>query len=636
MADIFNHLWQSTLFTAAVALLALAFRCNRARLRYGLWFAASVKFLVPFAALAAVGGLVQWQQAPASIRSVVASPAARDLNAPFAALWQEPTPMVAAAAQSQWIAPMLFGVWLCGFTAIALRRVKQWREIRAAVRASTPLESAPPRLRQGYGGQAVPAGIEIRTAPTVLEPGVVGLRRPVILLPEGIDSYLTADQFAAMVAHEVCHVRRRDNLTAVIHMLVETVFWFHPMVWWIGARLVATREQACDEHVVAETAEPIAYAEGIAGVCRRYVEAPLMSVAGVGGADVKARIEAILSNRMGLRLTLPKRLALAAVAALSLAVPVVTGAIDAAAFAAGQQPVAPGSAPIDPQLRFEVASVKPVADASGPLGRFLPLLPRFEYSELPIGWLLRSALQKPDYRMIGAPGWIDTERYTIMAKAPDGTPQAALTTLMLNLLKDRFQLATHLETRDLQTFNLVMVRPDGRPGPNLKATPADCQATIAERNAAAQAFAAGRGAPPPLPGMPGGPPAPDLDAILKGAPPPCGMGRFLTGNVAASGQTMAQLVTTLSDWVGRPVIDKTELTGVYDFTLKFAPEGVRASGPLGPTLTLLQGQVQSPPADPNAPSLSAALEEQLGLKLESSRGPVEVVVIDRLERPTPD
>jgi uncharacterized protein (TIGR03435 family) len=99
---------------------------------------------------------------------------------------------------------------------------------------------------------------------------------------------------------------------------------------------------------------------------------------------------------------------------------------------------------------------------------------------------------------------------------------------------------------------------------------------------------------------------------------------------------MAQLVTTLSDWVGRPVLDKTGLTGLYDFTLKFSPEGVRAAGPMGPTLTLLQGQVQSPAADPNAPSLSVALQEQLGLRLESARGPVEVVVIDRLERPTPD
>jgi uncharacterized protein (TIGR03435 family) len=507
--------------------------------------------------------------------------------------------------------------------------VRQWREIRAVVRASTPFAAATP----------VPAGIEIRTAPTVLEPGVVGLRRPVILLPDGIASYLTAGQLAAVVAHEVCHVRRRDNLTAATHMLVEAIFWFHPLVWWIGARLVATREQACDEHVVTETAEPIAYAQGIVSVCRRYVETPHMAVAGVGSADVKARIDAILANRIGLRLTLSKRLVLAAVAVLSLTVPIVTGAIDAAAPGTDQ---APATAPrVDLEARFEVASVKPVADNAGAFvprgfiegrpGRFLPTSQRFESREWPIGWFLRTALQKPDYQVIGAPGWIDTERYTIMAKAPDGTPPAAMTTMMLNLLKDRFQLATHLETRELPIFNLVMARTNGRLGPNIKATPADCQATVAERDAATQAAAAGRGAPPPLPGMPGGPPLPDLNAPT----PPCGFGRFVAGHVAASGRTMAQIVTTLSELVGRPVIDETGLPGLYDFTLKFAPEG-RAAGPLGPTLALLGAQDQAPPVDPDAPSLSTALQEQLGLKLESARGPVEVVVIDRLEKPTPD
>ena len=194
MAAIFNHLWQSTMFAAVVAVLCVACRHNRARLRYGLWFAASIKFLVPFAALAAVGSLAQWQQAPASMRSIVASPAARDFNAPFAAMWQDSTPMAAATTPSQWIAPLLVGIWLCGFAAITLRRLKQWREIRVAVRASTPFAPATP----------LPEGLEIRT-PAALEadlkggpyePGVVGLWRPMILLPEGIDSYLTADQLA--------------------------------------------------------------------------------------------------------------------------------------------------------------------------------------------------------------------------------------------------------------------------------------------------------------------------------------------------------------------------------------------------------------------------------------------------------
>ena len=206
---------------------------------------------------------------------------ARDFNAPFAALWVDPATMV-PATQSPVIAPLLFVVWACGFAAIVLRRARQWREIGAAVRASTPFAATTP----------VPAGNEIRTAPTVLGTGVVGLRRSVILLPEGIDSYLTSTNSQRSGPRGLPHTAPRQPHGSHPHA-VEALFWFHPLVWWLGARLVATRERACDENVVAETAEPMAYAEGIVSVCRRYVETPLMSVAGVGGADVKGRIDAI-------------------------------------------------------------------------------------------------------------------------------------------------------------------------------------------------------------------------------------------------------------------------------------------------------------------------------------------------------
>jgi uncharacterized protein (TIGR03435 family) len=595
-AFFFNHVWQSTLFAVVIALLTIALRDNRARLRYGLWLAASVKFLVPFAAVAAVGSLVQWQQPPAPMRSLVASPAVRDFNAPFAAMWVDSTPMVPEAAQPQWVASMLFGVWLCGFAAIALRRVRQWQEIRAAVRASTPWD----------GATSAPAGIEIRTAPTVLEPGVVGLRRPVILLPAGIDRYLTADQFAAVVAHEVCHVRRRDNLTAAIHMAVEALFWFHPLVWWIGARLVATREQACDEHVVAETAEPIAYAEGIVSVCRRYVEAPLMSVAGVGGADVKARIDAILANRIGLRLPMSKRLALAALAVLSLTIPIVTGAIEAAAFAAGQLGDPLIGPAIDPESRFEVVSIKR-ADPSAQLR--LGMTPgRIDMVGVTVRVVAATVL--PLQRVFGWPDGIDDERYAISAKMPDGAPLAARQVAIRNLLKDRFKLVTHTETRELPIYNLVLARSDGRLGPLLEESSAECQVVAKEWLQAARG------------GAPAQAPPPAVARCISSLP---GIGTF-----SMKGAAMGSLVNLLPQMVGRQVIDRTGLTGLYDFTLTWLPEPAIGTSLLG------LPPVAQPPADPNAPNIFTALQEQLGLKLESGRGPVEVIVIDRLEKPTLD
>jgi uncharacterized protein (TIGR03435 family) len=126
--------------------------------------------------------------------------------------------------------------------------------------------------------------------------------------------------------------------------------------------------------------------------------------------------------------------------------------------------------------------------------------------------------------------------------------------------------------------------------------------------------------------MPGGPPLPDDSGAQ-----PCGFGSNSPGRFTFSGRSIAQFIPTLSDLTGRPVIDKTGLTGLYDLTLKFAFEG-RMPGVMGP-LGAPQG---APPVDPDAPSLSAALQEQLGLRLEGARGPVEVVIIDKLERPTLD
>jgi uncharacterized protein (TIGR03435 family) len=287
-------------------------------------------------------------------------------------------------------------------------------------------------------------------------------------------------------------------------------------------------------------------------------------------------------------------------------------------MAAAQQFFTAG-ADVDPNTRFEVAAIKPVKDAGSPMT--IMMAPGGLESSVPVGVLLRQALQKPDYQVVGAPGWINTERYSIRAKPPSGTPPAAMSVMILNLLKDRFQLATHLETREQPIFHLVLARSDGRLGPNLKPSSPDCQAALAERQAAAK-----RGDPQaPLAGRPGGPPLPDANGRL-----PCGFGDRKPGLERFSGRSIAQLVPTLSDLTGRPVIDKTGLTGLYDLTLSFAFEG-RIAGVMGP-LGTPPGE-PAPPTDPDAPSLSAAVQEQLGLKLEGARGPVEVVVIDRFEKP---
>src|ERR1700728_141576 len=243
--ELLNHLWQSTVLAVAVGLLTLLFRSNGAHTRYGLWFAASCKFLIPFSLLSDFGRHLSWRSAPA--------------GAPVAPISAVHGPGV------NWLLVVL-GVWACGTIAIGARWMVQWLRLRAEVRKAPPVEL----------NVAIPA----RSSATPIEPGVVGLFRPVLLLPEGICERLTPSQMKMILAHEMCHVRRSDNLTAAIHMLVEAVFWFHPLVWWIGRQMIVEREAACDEAVLAQSGDREGYAEALLTVCKFYVESPLASAAG--------------------------------------------------------------------------------------------------------------------------------------------------------------------------------------------------------------------------------------------------------------------------------------------------------------------------------------------------------------------
>jgi beta-lactamase regulating signal transducer with metallopeptidase domain len=169
------------------------------------------------------------------------------------------------------------------------------------------------------------------SAPDLIEPGVVGILRPVLLLPEGIADQLNQTQLDAMLAHEFCHVRRRDNLTAAIHMAVQAIFWFHPLTWWIGMRLLAERERACDEEVLGRGCKADVYAESILAICRLYLSSPLACISGVTGSNLKRRIEAIMRNRSVVALGLGKKLTLTGAGMAALVLPMIIGALSAPA-----------------------------------------------------------------------------------------------------------------------------------------------------------------------------------------------------------------------------------------------------------------------------------------------------------------
>jgi TonB family protein len=169
----------------------------------------------------------------------------------------------------------------------------------------------------------------LRSSQTSLEPGIFGIRRPLLLWPVGISQHLQDAHLEAILTHEAQHVRRRDNLAAAMHMVVEAIFWFHPLVWWLGARLVEERERACDEEVLRLGNQPEIYAESILKTCEFCVASPLACVSGVTGADLKLRIVRIMTQGSVDKLGFLKKLLLVVIGTGAVAAPIVVGLIKA-------------------------------------------------------------------------------------------------------------------------------------------------------------------------------------------------------------------------------------------------------------------------------------------------------------------
>ena len=281
-----------------------------------------------------------------------------------------------------------------------------------------------------------------------------------------------------------------------------------------------------------------------------------------------------------------------------------------------------------------VASVKRADAGFGGQIRIAP--GNISVNGMPVRMLIRQAYgQLQDFQLIGGPPWINSDRFNIEAKPEGGGPMSpqVLQSVFRQILEERFALKAHKETRELPIYALMLARSDGRLGANLKPSSEECSTRMSARGRGPAPDGRGgpppdgRGGPPPDargPGRLGGPPPPpDFDA-----PAACGqrMGGF--GRIRAGGTTMSGFAEAIAGTAQRVVIDKTGLTGYYDIALTYTPTPEQM--PQGPP----PPGAQPPPIDPDGPSFFTAIQEQLGLKLENQRGPVEVVVIDSISQPT--
>jgi uncharacterized protein (TIGR03435 family) len=582
-----NHVWQSTLFALIVWLATLALRRNGARVRFWLWTASSVKFLLPLSWLVSLGKAIQWREPPAVVQPAV-SFVMQDVLTPATVVTAVPVSAPQSFSVLPWVLP---AIWAAGTAFVLMSWWRQWRAVRSALRNATPM-----RLDACYSSD----DLRVLSSASMPEPGVVGICRPRLILPEGILDRLTPAQMRALIAHERSHIRCHDNLVAVIHMLVEALFWFHPVVWWIERRLIDERERACDEAVLRAGCRPQDYAEGLLEVCRQSIGIRLACVAGVSGSNLRARVEAIMRNEIGRPLTIGRRVALAIVVATALGLPVAAGALQS-------QIVAP------PAISFETASItslKPIygispstlaIEAHFAKKRLSPQDGRVETSG-PLQLLIQAAYGLTHFQVEGGEPWVLTDRYKIEARAGNATPDE-IRSMLQSLLAERFHLRLRREVRLLPVYELTVANEglkiaavkDGEciPPKEVRWDLIDLEAPL---------FICGGGQRRVLSQNPETRPLPKWPRVV----------RIEMGSIS---------IPAFIDWISgdldRIVIDRTGFTAPFNLLLDFAP-------PSNPESRL--------PAY-SGPTIFAAVEEQLGLSLVATEAPVEVLVIEQAERP---
>jgi bla regulator protein BlaR1 len=606
-----NHLWQTTLFGLGAAALALLLSNAPAKARSWIWLVASLKFLLPFSLLLAVGSMLAPTREPSTALQPAPFYSVDTISQPFTY-----TPKAIAGSvgnslhmhsvqMTHSLLILAIALWLAGSLSVLCAWLVRWRRIARTLKVAKPafdgVEAA--ILRKVEASRNVEKPIPILFSETFSEPGIFGILNPKLVWPRGISKKLGEAQIEAIMAHELEHVRRRDNLSALLLMLVEAMFWFHPMVWWLHKQLMEERERACDEAVLLLGSEPEAYAEGILRACQFSLESPLACVAGISGSVLKQRIRRIIAEEPARDLARTSQILLGGLGAFAILTPIVFGFVDAPRVSASLLE----DAAVNPSFRFEVATIKPSRVDGGP--KTLLIMPdKFTSLNFPLRDILMFAYDaKSTSQISGYPDWVTSAAFDIEAKEDEATAAALekmprdernlrVRLMLQKLLEERFHLAVSHKTKDLPIYALVIAKG----GAKLKPSPGPIQP----------------GASP----EPGGPPKMRMGIRLNGLGDLDGI--HTTLDMFASG-----ILSRMPEVGDRVVVNKTGLAGYYDFTLKWTPENMPPGA---------DGADAGLPADNAAPGLFTALEEQLGLKLESQKGSVETLVVDSIDRPTPN
>jgi uncharacterized protein (TIGR03435 family) len=491
--------------------------------------------------------------------------------------------------------PWVVAMWLAGAIVFWMRLIAGW--MAAARVRSTQVRPAPPEWQQTLDRLKARVGVtrpvRLLISALVQTPAVVGWLRPVVLVPIGALAGLPSEQIEALLIHELAHIRRHDYLVNIFQNVAEALLFYHPAVWWVSGHIRTEREMCCDDVAVSLTGDAFTYALALADL-EQSRPVHLHAAVAANGGSLANRIGRVLGQSRPASRTLPGTGGM--VGAILLVV--------TACGVFGQTADSP---------RFDVASIK-LNTASFHTGTMVDTHPggRLTAEFSPVRLLIRRAYGVESFQILGGPEWINTDGYDIEAKAEGDPSQRQLLLMLQSLLEDRFKLKVHRETRELPVYAMTVAK-GGLKLPSPKA--GGC--------------------------FTGDPNAPDSSGRPKAVPPgqpyfPCGVAvvmfnspgpRMLGGQVSTT--DLAQSLTSI---LGRTILDKTGFTGKFDLHLEFALDEALA-GLLGPNAPPFRLQERRP-GELDSPSIFAALQQQLGLKLESSKGPAEVLVVDHVERPT--
>lgn len=474
-------------------------------------------------------------------------------------------PVTAAASRAAPTAPqqsstfsvsiLLFAGWIVGTAVFLVPVIIGLWQIRSLRRSGLPWLDGQSIAQTLALDAGIHRRVEVLLHEALSGPITCGVLGPAIVLPRDAERWVQEDLSRAMV-HELEHVRRGDSATRCLARAVCALYWFHPLAWIAWRKLVLEAERSCDDAVLRRS-EATAYADQLVGLAKRLPTAqssPLLAMA--SRSDLATRVGAVLNSQQRRGQTGKLSLTLAFISAVVLVL-----GLSPLRLVAAPQDVQPAQT----KPTFEVAAIRPHQGPSSYVG-FRPSGSQFDVIAVNVVGMVMFAYDLKRYQVTGGPGWTESVPWDITAKAPSqGTPPGPgqFKKMMQELLADRFKVVFHRESKASPVYALVIA---GKNKPKLTESASDAEFTM-------------------------------------------GIG----GNqLRATKTSMDRLAMQLCNFRGMdvPVVDKTGLTGEYDFKLAWSD------------------------SDSTEGDWDALLEDQLGLKLVRDRAPIQVLVLDKAERPS--